>query len=202
MTLKLRPDIDSTIIMYHRSIFSFLMCFFLIKWYKLEVYPREKSTQNLLIMRCIFGGVGHFSYFLAYKYLSVSEAIPILLTAPVWTAILAYFILKEKLNWQIMGAILFSFSGIILIAKPSFVFNSSTDSVDPFGVLMAINFSLSNSVALILLRVVSKTKVSNIVFLHYVFVPGAIFGTIGILYTQNTIQYDFNNLFYLFSIAF
>jgi hypothetical protein len=81
-----------------------------------------------------------------------------------------------------LGSILLSFSGILLIAKPSFIFHNQDTTVSPFGVFMAVNFSFSNSFSIILLRVMKKAKITNIIFLHYVFVPGAIFGALGILY--------------------
>ena len=60
--------------------------------------------------------------------LPLSEAVVIQMTSPVFTAILAVFILKETYSATLALTTLFSFLGVILISKPELIFGDNADA--------------------------------------------------------------------------
>ena len=67
-------------------------------------------------------------------HLSLSEAIVFSKTSPIFTAIIAFFIFKEKLSYTKILAIFIGFIGVMLIADIS----SSLDKSDYLGILCGI----------------------------------------------------------------
>ncbi|CAI5757985.1 unnamed protein product [Candida verbasci] len=87
-----------------------------------------KPIRKLLIMRGLVGFFGVFGMYYSLQYLSLSDAVAITFLIPMVTAFLAFCILKEK--YSILEAIcsIFSLGGVVLIAKPSFIFGSISDN--------------------------------------------------------------------------
>ncbi|RLV93358.1 putative membrane protein [Spathaspora sp. JA1] len=81
-----------------------------------------KKVRTLLIMRGSLGFFGVFGLYFSLQYLSVSDAVGITFLAPMVTAFLAFVVLGE--SYSILEAVcsVVSFGGVILIAKPSFIF--------------------------------------------------------------------------------
>ena len=86
-----------------------------------------KKVRVLLVMRGVVGFFGVFGMYFSLQYLSLSDAVAITFLVPMVTAFLAFVILKEK--YSILESIcsLLSLGGVILIAKPSFIFGAESD---------------------------------------------------------------------------
>lgn len=75
-----------------------------------------------MIGRGLFGGIGFISFFLALKLTTVSEAVVLMKTNPLWTTLLVVYIYKiEKMTWKSMIEIFLCLIGVILIAKPPII---------------------------------------------------------------------------------
>ncbi|EGW32986.1 uncharacterized protein SPAPADRAFT_137397 [Spathaspora passalidarum NRRL Y-27907] len=87
-----------------------------------------KKVRTLLIMRGLLGFFGVFGLYFSLQYLSVSDAVGITFLAPMVTAFLAFIVLGE--SYSILEAVcsVVSFGGVILIAKPSFIFGVISDA--------------------------------------------------------------------------
>ncbi|KAI5966386.1 uncharacterized protein KGF55_000695 [Candida pseudojiufengensis] len=85
------------------------------------------KLRKLLIIRGIVGFFGVFGMYFSLQYLSLSDAVSITFLVPMSTAFLAFIILKEK--YSILEAIcsIFSLGGVLLIAKPSFIFGKEIE---------------------------------------------------------------------------
>lgn len=86
-----------------------------------------KPVRMLLLLRGLVGFVGVFGMYFSLQYLSLSDAVALTFLIPMVTAFLAWLMLHEK--YSILEAIcsLFSLGGVVLIAKPSFIFGSASD---------------------------------------------------------------------------
>lgn len=89
-----------------------------------------KKLRNLLFMRGAFGFFGVFGLYFSLQYLSLSDAVAITFIVPMVTAFLAWVILHER--YSLIEAIcgIVSLGGVILIAKPNFIFGDSELSGD------------------------------------------------------------------------
>ncbi|KAK6202716.1 uncharacterized protein RJT21DRAFT_21292 [Scheffersomyces amazonensis] len=87
-----------------------------------------KSLRPLLFLRGIVGFFGVFGLYFSLQYLSLSDAVAITFLIPMVTAFLAWTMLRE--SYSILEAVcsIISLGGVILIAKPHFIFGSESDS--------------------------------------------------------------------------
>ncbi|KAI3407169.1 hypothetical protein KGF56_000009 [Candida oxycetoniae] len=84
------------------------------------------KLRKLLIMRGFVGFFGVFGMYFSLQYLSLSDAVAITFLVPMFTAFLAFILLKEKYSILEGVCSLFSLGGVLLIAKPSFLFGEET----------------------------------------------------------------------------
>ena len=79
-------------------------------------------VRKLLVMRGLVGFFGVFGMYFSLQYLSLSDAVAITFLVPMFTAFLAFVILKE--SYSILEGVcsFLSLGGVLLIAKPSFLF--------------------------------------------------------------------------------
>jgi len=87
----------------------------------LRIYPPASKGGNikLLALRGIFGFTAMFCYFFTISTVPLATAATLVKTAPFFTAILAYFFLKEKISKNIWSAVFIGFIGILMILRPS-----------------------------------------------------------------------------------
>ncbi|CCA69903.1 related to Integral membrane protein [Serendipita indica DSM 11827] len=83
------------------------------------------GVRYLLAIRGISGFFGIFGIYYSLIYLSLSDAIVITFLGPTTTAIAGYLILGEALSRREIVAGALSFMGVILIARPPFLFGQS-----------------------------------------------------------------------------
>lgn len=92
----------------------------------------KPEIRKWLFLRGTVGFMGVFGMYFSLLYLSVSDAVAITFLIPLVTAFLAWMILRER--YTILEAIcsLISLGGVVLIAKPNFIFGAEADKeTDP-----------------------------------------------------------------------
>lgn len=86
-----------------------------------ELHPKEKK-QYLLLLGILQAGT-MLSYFVSVKYTTVSIAVLLLYTAPIYVTLLSPFILKEAITRHSLLALILSLAGVILVIRPGAVFH-------------------------------------------------------------------------------
>ncbi|KAH9939616.1 drug/metabolite transporter [Epithele typhae] len=81
-----------------------------------------KGVRLLLTLRGVSGFIGLFGTYYALQYLSLSDTTVLSFLTPMCTAVTGALLLKEEITAKQMMASLFSFAGVILIARPAFLF--------------------------------------------------------------------------------
>lgn len=120
------PPIHPFQILFVRMIITFAGCFTYLKFYKKEEQIwGPPSLRFWLVLRGLTGFVGVFSMYYSLLYLSVSEATVITFLVPSVTGFLAWVILRERWSLIEAGGALISLVGVMLIARPSFIFGSA-----------------------------------------------------------------------------
>ncbi|KAK2462436.1 hypothetical protein APHAL10511_005533 [Amanita phalloides] len=93
-----------------------------------------QGVRHLLFCRGIFGFVGTFCTYYSLQYLPLSDAIVLTLLTPLSTAIAGSFLLKEKFTKGEALAGTVSLFGVVLIARPPFIFGAIGIDKSPSGV--------------------------------------------------------------------
>tara|TARA_B100001996_G_scaffold10451_2_gene8816 strand:+ start:2231 stop:3121 length:891 start_codon:yes stop_codon:yes gene_type:complete len=110
-----------------RFLFSFILL--VSFWYIFK--PKVKfSNVKLHVLRSIFGWLGVSILFTSILYIPVSDATALTFLNPIFAMIFAVLIFKEKVGLIRWGAALISFSGGLLLLRPSLDL-----SVDPVALL-------------------------------------------------------------------
>ncbi|KAI0667473.1 hypothetical protein C8Q78DRAFT_1140466 [Trametes maxima] len=86
-----------------------------------------KDIRLLLTVRGLAGFVGLFGTYYTLQYLSLSDTTVLSFLTPMCTAITGALLLKEDLTVRQSMASAFSFVGVLLIARPDFLFGKSLD---------------------------------------------------------------------------
>jgi drug/metabolite transporter (DMT)-like permease len=109
-------------IVFFRNIVSFA----LLGTTMLFIKPTSKGGKPLLlVMRGVFGFSAMFCFFYSISVLPLATASTFVKTSPIFTAIFAGFILKERAGAKVWTAILIGFVGVLMILKPSQAISTS-----------------------------------------------------------------------------
>ncbi|GAW17883.1 hypothetical protein ANO14919_073500 [Xylariales sp. No.14919] len=119
----------------------------LYMWYhKVPDFPLgPRNMFGLLVMRGTAGFCGLFGLYYSLSYLEISDATAISFLVPTWTAILCYVWLKEPYRIQEAFSGLISLAGVLLIARPAFLFGSPSAAVPDDGNVTMTVFTVDGS---------------------------------------------------------
>lgn len=110
--VKYYSHIPAIEIVFFRSIVSFFLSFFMMKRLKLKVFNQHSK---ILFLRGICGAIALSLYFYTIQVIPLATAVTILYLSPVFTIIIAVFLVKEKPNPKQWPFILLSFLGAAVL---------------------------------------------------------------------------------------
>jgi drug/metabolite transporter (DMT)-like permease len=160
-------------VVFFRNIFGVIFIGYAL--YKSPMKSRG-GKPYLLFFRGLMGFLSLLAYFYNIANISLGDAVTYSKTAPIFTAIFAWFFLNEKLSLNAWIAVFIGFCGIVLIAQPSGIGFSKYDMLGIFsGVgaalaytsirelkeyydtrMIVLSFTFVGTVAPILLFIISK----------------------------------------------
>lgn len=95
-----------------RSIISFVLCFVALKRQKISIWGNNKK---ILIARGLFGALSLMMFFAVLQHIPLASAVVIHYTSPVFTALIAYLLLGErlfKIQWLFFAL---CFAGVLIV---------------------------------------------------------------------------------------
>jgi len=98
------------------------------------------NRRGLLLVRGVFGFAALSCFFYALVHLPLADATVIQYTNPAFTALIAVWALGESLRLREVAAVVVSLAGVVLIARPSFLFGGAVGGglpLLPAGVALA-----------------------------------------------------------------
>ncbi|KAK7047456.1 hypothetical protein VNI00_006687 [Paramarasmius palmivorus] len=112
-----------------------------------DIWFGPAEVRGLLVLRGVFSFASIFGLYYSLVYLPLSTATVLTFLVPFCTAISGALFLKETFHLKEGLAGAFSLSGVILIARPPFLFGENTDengknSVDAAQRVMAVGLAL------------------------------------------------------------
>ena len=112
----------------------------------------------LLIRGCV-GFTACALLFEAYGRLPIGDATA-LSSNIVWTSLIGFVVLREKIHWVDIGAIPINIVGVVLLAQPSFLFNASSVNYTremQLGLAAALTAAFGIASSSIVLRHIAKS---------------------------------------------
>lgn len=103
---------------------------------------RLKEKKNNLLMLGLFEAAAVLAYFYSVRNTSVSTAVLLLYTAPVYVTLLSPLLLKEKNTSRSILALALSIAGVVLIIQPQNLNNGNSIPGIAFGLVSGLLYGL------------------------------------------------------------
>ncbi|XP_037996796.1 solute carrier family 35 member G1 [Motacilla alba alba] len=160
--LKKIEDIHSVEVSAFRCVFQMAFVLPGLIYYKTG-FLGPKGKRIFLFFRGFLGSTAMILLYYAYQVMPLADATVITFTSPVFTSFLAWIFLKEKYSlWDLLFT-LFAVAGVILIARPPFLFGSHVTGIEGSysdhlkGIIAAIASTFSAASTIVILRKVGKS---------------------------------------------
>ncbi|WP_415239011.1 DMT family transporter [Seleniivibrio woodruffii] len=112
---KLTADFSTMEIIFMRNLITMLIIFGAM----VIVRPVSRGGKPfLLLMRGVYGIGAMIAYFYAISVMHLASAATFSKTSPLFTALIAILVMKEKTDWRVWAAIGVGFGGVLFILKP------------------------------------------------------------------------------------
>jgi drug/metabolite transporter (DMT)-like permease len=127
------------------------------------MFGRDKPR---LVLRGVAGFIALNCFYYAIKNMPLADATVIQYSSPVFTALLAALVLRERMR-RVEGVLMaVSFVGVILVAQPSFLF-AHASSTPPATFAIAIAGAVVSAVAYTTIRRLRKTDEADVIVLYF-----------------------------------
>ena len=173
--VKQVPHIPAMEIVFFRCAVASSLCF--VGLYRAKADWRG-SNRTLLLLRGLFGTTALFLFFTTIKNIPLAPAMTIQYLSPIFTTIIAIFVLSEKvlpLQWVFYGI---AFGGVLLIDQ----FDSR---ISPFFLAIGVVSAFCSGMAYNLVRSLKGKEHPLTVVLHFQLV-GAVVGFISLFFSWTT----------------
>jgi len=121
----------------------------------------------LLLARGIWGYAALSCGFYAMTMLPLAEATMIQYLHPVFTAMLAAVVLGERADRSLAASVLLGSAGVLLVTRPSFLFDAGGVALHPLGVAAALGGALLTAVAYVGVRELARTEHPLVIVLWF-----------------------------------
>ncbi|WP_165311312.1 DMT family transporter [Vibrio ziniensis] len=146
-----------------RALVSFVISYADVKRKGISVWGNNRP---LLLLR---GAIGTFSLICVYysvTSLPLAEATILQYTHPIFTALLAVFFLKERIQPPTLICIVLCILGLYCILLPE-LDGSSKVSLPTLSVIVALLGAFGSSIAYVIVRKLSQTEDSSVIILYF-----------------------------------
>ncbi len=183
--VKLVSHIPAMEIVFFRTTIASLFC--IIGLYRANADWRG-SNRTLLLLRGVFGTTALFLFFVTLQNIPLASAMTIQYLSPIFTSIIAIFILSEKVRSMQWVFYALAFSGVLLIEQID-------TRVSMFYLVIGIISAICSGVAYNLVRSLRGKEHPLTVVLHFQLV-GVVVGTISLFFEWRTpVGWDWLYLF-------
>jgi drug/metabolite transporter (DMT)-like permease len=121
------------------------------------------GRRGSLLLRGSLGFLALACYYWTLGRLPLAEATTVHNTAPIWTAILAWLLLREALGSGTALALGLGLAGVVLVARP----DASGLDLDPTGLLVAVAGAMCSAMAYVTVRRLALTEHPLVIVFYF-----------------------------------
>ena len=155
-------ELETMQIVLVRGLLTLFFTFIIIKKKKVGLWG---NNYKILIFRGITGSIALYFVYESIQRFSLSEATSIQYLYPIFTTILASFILYEKLYKNMFFSVLLGFIGVYIVLEFPFIDDNVMISMP--SLIIALVGSVLTALAYVLVRLASKKNESPYVIMFY-----------------------------------
>lgn len=159
-----------------RGVSNVLMTYVMLRHAGIAIWG---TRPLVLVLRGLLGFAALSCFYYALVHLPLADATVLQYTNPVWTALLAGWLLGERIRPREIGLVLASLVGVVLIARPSFIFGGAP-RLDLVAVSVALVGAMFSASAYVTVRKLGRTEHPLVIVFYFtlVTVPAALPGTL------------------------
>ncbi|WP_262509676.1 DMT family transporter [Arenibacter hampyeongensis] len=187
VSVKYLARIPTFQIVFFRCFGSFVLAttFILIKG-----IPIFGNKRRLMLLRAILGLTAMSLFFLSLKHLHVGTAVSLRYIAPIFAAIFAVFLLKEKLKNIQWLFFITAFAGVLVL-------KGFDGNINTTGLTLILTASVFSGMVYVVIRKIGVSDHPAVVVNYFMFVGTAIGGLLAITVWVQPIGYEWAFLFLL-----
>jgi drug/metabolite transporter (DMT)-like permease len=144
------------------------------------------NDRRAVFWRSLFGTIAMATtfYALSSRTLPLGDTVTLLNLTPLFLAVLAPFVLRERTTPAVVFALLLSLAGVVLILHPSFAWQASSGARGPSAMAtaaFAVFAAFASSIAMMMLRRVGRTESAESIALHFSLFAAVVLGLLSLL---------------------
>jgi drug/metabolite transporter (DMT)-like permease len=145
-------------ITFFRAATTLVISYFIVRRAGIHPWGNHKPR---LILRGLIGFCGLTTYYIALSRLPLSDATTLQNTAPLFTAVIAWALLGERVGWRTALALALGIGGVLLVVHPT------AGGIDPIGAAIALVGACCSAFAYVTVRTLSKTENPLVIVLYF-----------------------------------
>lgn len=146
-----------------RALISLLLSYWLLRRARVALWG---TNRRLLVLRGLLGFGALACFYYALVHLPLAEATVIQYMNPIFTAILAAWLLRERIGAWEGACIAASVAGVLLIARPGFLFGGGP-KLDPLTVVIALAGAMFSASAYVTIRRMSSSEHPLVIVFYF-----------------------------------
>lgn len=155
--IKYVSNIPALEIILFRSIVSFIMSGAVLKYQRV---PLLGTNRKILFLRGLAGALALIMFFTTLQEIPLASAVTLMFLAPIFTAILGMWIVKEKVAWAQWLFFAVSFAGIIMI-------KGFDPRVSPYMALLGVGAAFCSGIAYNMIRKLKTTEHPLVIIFYF-----------------------------------
>ncbi|KAI8912647.1 hypothetical protein EDD86DRAFT_263469 [Gorgonomyces haynaldii] len=167
-------------IIFFRSIVQYLLSIMACKWLKVSPFGPKHVQKRYLVARGLAGSLSLACYFYVLTHMHLGEGTVLFFISPVFVALTASVCLNEAFTITDLVGLLLCLLGVILVAKPPFIFQPGASDPEMIPATVALIGAFITSFSYTIVRFVGK-RVHFMVHVHYFGLLSSIISMIGMI---------------------
>jgi drug/metabolite transporter (DMT)-like permease len=132
--------VDALQIAVWRTFIGFMILVVIVKAQGIAFSSLSSHRPGLQVIRNLIHFTAQFCWLYALTRMTLAELTTLEFTAPLWVALLAPFLLGERLTARRLGAAVLGFIGVLIVVRPGII---SLSAGTPFALTAALGYALS-----------------------------------------------------------
>lgn len=162
-------------ITFFRSAITSFCCFLYLGFYRLPIIGKN---QKILIIRAVLGIISMTSFFFTLQWMPFGAAVSLKYLSPVFAAVVAIFMLKEKIKpWQ-WCFLAMALAGVLLLKGFDTRINFKGLSIGIFG-------AMAGGLIYPLIRKIGKSEHPMVIINYFMFIAAIVLGVLMIPFWKN-----------------
>ncbi|OSS41207.1 hypothetical protein DESAMIL20_760 [Desulfurella amilsii] len=169
---------------------------------KNKILPLSRKELLLGFLSGVFLALHFYFWIASLKYTSIASSVVLVSTNPFFVVLVSLFLMKEKITFKMVLALIVSFIGTIIITvNDGNLFSSKIDKVALFGDMLALIGAFSVSFYFIIGAQLRKSMDTN-KYITVVYSSAAIFITIMVMFANvDAFHYSTRDFSFIFLLA-